>query len=173
MACENGFDGLHASRSMIKARVGTRSVRASTRVLTRRTELLLHKKRKRQNHRSARPHENNLKFARWQGGHGAQRGISWTYGVGAHTWAGVVWHCESCTLVHATYSLFRKRWVDSRCSTVLQSWLLTLLPGYLLCGRFWFFFVEAWDEMLETCFSVVMAQHEKCLAVFFCKALAS
>ena len=105
MACENGLDGLHASRSTSKACVGTRNVRTLTRALTPRTELVC-TKAKMTKPVKCQIKRKSSKICVMAKGQGAQRGICLTFCVGAHTWAGVVWHCESRALVHAAYSLF-------------------------------------------------------------------
>ena len=170
MACENGLDGQHASRSMSKAFVGTHSVPTLTRALTPRTELVCTKS---ENDKTSEVQDQrkSFKICVMAKGQGAQRGTCLNDGVGAHTWAGVG-HCESRTLVHAAYSFFWKRWVDSKCSTVHKH-DCTLLPGCVLCGRCWSFSAEVWDRREIRCwkhvFSVVMAQREQWFS-WFCFA---
>ena len=73
-------------------------------VLTRRTELVLHKKRKRQSHRSASSNENHLQSAWWQKARGPNRHLlnlwCWRTCLGRS----VVWHCGSRALVSAACS---------------------------------------------------------------------
>ena len=138
LACENGLDGLHASRSTITACVGTRSARTLTRVLTRTTELVLHKKRKWQDHRSARSDGNHLKICVMAKGKGPKEAFlnlsCWRKCLGRSGLA--LW--VSCPCSRSVLPLW-KGWMGSKRSTVhmiayTAAWLRALwLLLVLLC----------------------------------------
>ena len=60
----------------------------------------------------------------------------------AHTWAGVVWHCESRALVHAAYSLFEKDGWAANAARFINM-IAYIAAWFVLCGRCWSFFAEA------------------------------